>query len=245
VKQPETAESLEITGPRVQEIVEQANRPAEANRIPTADRSSPGPGGWRYRAALLLLFTALWVVLAVNPSHRGDWLLENLLVFAGVPFLAFAGHKGWLSNASFTLLFVFLVFHEIGSHFTYSEVPLDELAGGVLAGGRNHYDRFVHFLFGALAFYPAREIIAKTARPAAGGRFVFPLLLVLSLGACYELLEWLAAAVVAPDAGIAFLGTQGDAFDAQKDLSLNLAGAVLSGIFIFFKKSQQGGHVQN
>ena len=49
---------------------------------------------------------------------------------------------------------------------------------------------------------------------------------VTSHAVIYELIEWIAALLVAPELGAAYLGTQGDVWDAQKDMALALAGSV-------------------
>ncbi len=109
----------------------------------------------RYPLALLGLFTVVWALLAIAPWYRQDWLLENLLVFIVVPVLALTARKLRFSNFAYTCLFAFFVLHEIGAHYTYSEVPWREglQALGVDASrfaGRNHYDRLVHFCYGLL-----------------------------------------------------------------------------------------------
>jgi len=112
----------------------------------------------RYPLLLLALFLAWWLILAIAPVYRHDWLLENLLVFIAIPLLVLTYGRLRLSNTAYTLLFVFFVLHELGAHYTYSEVPYDSwvraLSGHtlseVLGLERNHYDRLVHFLYGLL-----------------------------------------------------------------------------------------------
>ena len=76
-----------------------------------------------YLKALLLAFIAVWVWAAINPSYRHDWLLENYLVFIFVPIIILTGRYFRLSDASYTLLTLFMILHVIGSHYTYAEVP--------------------------------------------------------------------------------------------------------------------------
>lgn len=190
---------------------------------------------------LLLLYFVIWLLLAINPKYRFDWLLENLLIFVSVPFLIFTYKNFRLSNASYILIFIFLLFHTTGSHYTYSEVPFGKTISECFGASRNHYDRFVHFIFGLLLTYPTRElflILSKTQGKI--WTFYIPVLIMISFGEGYELMEWITAMIVAPDAGIAFLGSQKDVFDAQKDISLNLTGTLIATTITFlFEKNQR------
>lgn len=183
-----------------------------------------------YPQILLIVFAVIWVLLAINPNYRFDWFLENILVFAWIPLLIHWHSKQIFSNASYTLIFIFLVLHVIGSHYTYAEVPF----GNLLPFYRNHYDRVVHFLFGILIFLPALELFDYLLHPKTFWKYYLPFTLLLCLGSLYELIEWLAAIVVDPQAGIAFLGSQGDVFDAQKDFGYNILGALIALIFCYF-----------
>ena len=187
----------------------------------------------RYPLALLVAFVAIFAALAVAPWYRQDWLLENLLVFIAVPLLAKNYRRLRFSNFAYTCLFVFFVLHEIGAHYTYSEVPWREwlatLTGGDAAAlaGRNHYDRFVHFCYGLLLMPAARELIEARMSPQGLWRWLMPLLFMMSHSVIYELVEWLAALVFGGELGVAYLGTQGDVWDAQKDMALAASGAAL------------------
>ncbi|MFN8902573.1 MAG: DUF2238 domain-containing protein, partial [Lysobacteraceae bacterium] len=105
---------------------------------------------------LLAVYGLIWGALAVAPKHRADWWLENVLVFVAIPLLAWASSRLRLRDRSYVALFVFFVFHAIGSHYTYSEVPIDAWCeawfgfspGAAFGAERNHYDRLVHFLYG-------------------------------------------------------------------------------------------------
>ncbi len=190
------------------------------------------PASDRYPLALLVVFLAIFAGLAIAPSFRQDWLLENLLVFVAVPLLVRNFRRLRFSDFAYTCMFAFFVLHEIGAHYTYSEVPWREwlaaLGGGDTApAGRNHYDRFVHFSYGLLLMPAAWELIAARMAPQGLWRWLMPLLFMMSHSVVYELVEWLAALVFGGDLGVAYLGTQGDVWDAQKDMALASLGAVL------------------
>jgi len=195
----------------------------------------------RYPATLLGVFVAIFAALAIAPWYRQDWLLENLLVFVAVPLLVLNYRRLRFSNFAYSCLFVFLVLHEIGSHYTYSEVPwrqwLQGLTGssGDPPAGRNHYDRFVHFSYGLLVMPAVWELFA--ARVVAQGlwRYLVPLLFLMSHSVIYEMIEWAAAVVFGGDLGVAYLGTQGDVWDAQKDVAFATLGAVLGLLVVLLR----------
>jgi len=189
---------------------------------------------------LLVLLTALWLVLAIEPVSRQDWLLENILVLLSVPLLVVTHHRLRFSNASYVCLFVFFALHSIGAHYTYALVPYDvwlrTLTGStlneMLGWERNHYDRLLHFLYGALLLQPATELLARYVSSRGLWQRILPVLLITSLSAVYELIEWIAALIVAPDLGAAYLGTQGDPWDAQQDMALAILGAIVTTVLM-------------
>ena len=186
----------------------------------------------QYLRLLLGTFILLWAILAINPNYRYDWFLENILVFLAVPYVLYIHRKMPLSSLSYTLIFVFLVLHSIGSHYTYSEVPAGRWVSDWMGWERNHYDRLVHFLWGFLLTIPIFEILRKKVSRKRWAIFIFACSVIVMVGVLYEFMEWAAAVVVAPEAGTAFLGTQGDVWDAQKDLLLNFTGALASMIWL-------------
>ena len=183
--------------------------------------------GW-YKLFLIILFLAFWTWAAINPVYPDDWLLENYLIFIFVPLIILAGFYFRLSNLSYTLITVFMILHVIGSHYTYAEVPFGYFLQSLFNSNRNMYDRLVHFSFGLLLAYPVREVFMRLAKVKGFWAYYFPLDLTLAFSATYELIEWLAAATVSSAAGIAFLGAQGDIWDAQKDMLLAGIGAIIA-----------------
>jgi putative membrane protein len=170
----------------------------------------------RYALCCLAALAAWWGFLAIEPRYRDTWLHENLLVFAGVPLAAWLHLRLRFDRLALTLITLFLALHLIGAHFSYSEVPLPWKA-------RNHYDRVVHFSYGLLLAYPMRELFRCERRPR-----IHALLLVMASSMAYELIEWGFVMIAAPEQGMTFLGTQGDEWDAQKDMALATLGAVIA-----------------
>ena len=182
----------------------------------------------RFQQALLAAYLAVWVAMAVEPFDRGDWLLENLAVFAAAASLL-ATHRVFVfSNFSYLLIAIFLALHAVGAHYTYSLTPFGDLLAATFGLSRNHYDRLVHFTFGLLLAYPLHEMARRVLHIHGGWSYALPLLAVLSLSSSYEIIESWAARIVDPALGQAFLGTQGDEWDAQKDMTLAIAGAAIA-----------------
>ena len=189
----------------------------------------------RYLGLLAIGFGLIWVLLGIAPHDRGTWALENapaILLVAGV---AIFHPRLRLSRMSYTLIFIFLCFHEVGAHFTYARVPYDDLIRRCFGTGindlvgweRNNFDRVVHFLYGLLLAYPVREIFLRVANARGFWGYFLPLDLTMSTSMLFELLEW-ATAVVFGDGASDYLGTQGDSWDAHKDMALASLGALLA-----------------
>lgn len=177
---------------------------------------------------MLAWLLLVWIWAAINPFSRQDWLLENLLVFLSTFVLLVTYRKFAFSLQSYWLFTFFMTLHLIGSHYTYAEAPIGYWIQGALDLSRNHYDRVVHFSFGLLLASAFREIIERHITATRLWINILTLSVVLSFSTIYELMEMIAAIIVNPDLGSAFLGTQGDEWDAQKDTGVAFLGAILS-----------------
>ena len=182
----------------------------------------------RFLRRLAFVYAAIWTLAAIAPVDRSDWLLENLLVFVFVPALVLTHRRFAFSRGSYVLIFVFLSLHALGAHYTYSLTPLGFWLQDAFGLARNPYDRGVHLLFGLLLTLPLQELVVRGLVARGAARYVVPVMLALSLSGGYEILEWWAARIVDPALGLAFVGSQGDEWDSQKDMSLALGGATLS-----------------
>jgi putative membrane protein len=184
---------------------------------------------------LLAAYGVIWLVLAVNPVSRQDWFLENLLVFAAVPLLWVTRRRWRFSNLSYLLITVFLTLHALGAHYTYSLTPPGDWLRDGLQLGRNHYDRLVHLAFGSLLTLPVWEMLRGVAGLRSGPASLLSLSVILAGSGLYEILEAVVAMIVDPDLGAAYTGTQGDEWDAQKDMLLALTGALMATAVIIFR----------
>ena len=190
----------------------------------------------RYLLVLTVIFAIEWALLAISPHDRSDWALENVLV-AGFAILLVSTYKKFpLSRVSYTLIFLFLLLHEVGAHYTYARVPYDEWLNNIFGFSlnenkgfeRNHFDRLVHFCYGVLLAYPVREVFIRVANAKGFWGYFLPLDLTMSTSMMFELFEWGAAELFGGDLGIAYLGTQGDIWDAHKDMGLASLGALIA-----------------
>ena len=186
----------------------------------------------KYRWILLVLFVLIWTWAAIKPKYPHDWLLENYLVFVFVPIILLISRYFKLSDLSYTLLTLFFILHVVGSHYTYAEVPFGYTLQEFIGANRNMYDRLVHFSFGFLLAYPIREFFMRIVKVKGFWSYYLPFDVTLSFSAAYEIIEWLAASNVDEAAGIAFLGAQGDIWDAQKDMLMAAIGAFLAMLII-------------
>jgi putative membrane protein len=195
---------------------------------------------WRSDEGLLaLLFgllLTLWVWLAFYPVDRETWVLENVLLVLFVGTLAVTYARFRFSRGAYVLMFVFLCLHTVGAHYTYSLVPYDTWATTLTGGSvselmgwqRNHFDRLVHFAFGALLAQPARELLVRRAGARGWWSYFLPVVLLMACSSLYELIEWGAALVFGGELGMHYLGTQGDVWDGQRDMALAAVGAVFA-----------------
>jgi putative membrane protein len=189
-----------------------------------------------YAAILGGLLVVVLLLSGVTAYEHGTWLLENAPVAVGLAFLWTTYRVMPLSRVSYSLIFVFLCLHETGAHWTYARVPYDEwwqnLFGATLNSQlgfeRNEFDRLVHFSYGLLIAYPIREVFLRVANVNGFWGYFLPLDFTMSTSALYELLEWAVAAVVGSNASNAFLGSQGDPWDSQKDMAMASLGALIA-----------------
>jgi len=177
---------------------------------------------------LLVWYGLLWTVLAIAPHNRQDWLLENLLALAAVSTLLTTYRRFQFSTLSYVLVTAFLTLHAVGAHYTYAEVPFGFWLQQVFGLSRNPFDRLVHFAYGLLLVYPLRELLIRLAGVCNFWAYYLPVSGMLAQSGFFEIVEAVVAQIVSPELGTAYLGTQGDEWDAQKDMIAALSGAFLT-----------------
>jgi putative membrane protein len=190
----------------------------------------------RYLFFLGALFGILWLALAITPADRVVWIMENSLVVFLALLLALTYRVFPLSRVSYTLIFIFLCLHELGAHYTYSKVPYDDwfrnlfgfALNPIFGFERNQFDRLVHFTYGLLFAYPIREVFLRIAAVRGFWGYFLPFDVTVSTSALFELVEWAAVVFYGGSAGSDYLGTQGDEWDAHKDMALASLGALIT-----------------
>lgn len=179
---------------------------------------------------LLAILTVVCVATVWDPpAGRTSWLLEVGPGLAGVIALIAVYRRFPMSRWVYGCVFLHMLILIYGGVYTYAETPLGNWARDTFDLSRNHYDRVGHV---ALGFFPAfviREVLLRRTPLVRGGWLAFIVVnIALSIGAFWELIEWWVTLIVASDVGQAFLGSQGDVWDAQWDMFLAMVGAIVA-----------------
>ena len=180
---------------------------------------------------LLAVVTVVFVALSLDPkADRFTWFLEVVPAVVGVGILVAVHGRFKMTRLTNRLVAVHAAILIVGGYYTYAEVPIGFWVQDALDLSRNHYDRLGHFAQGFVPAIVAREVLLRTS-PLRAGKWLFFIVtcICLAISAFYELIEWWTAASRGASAE-AFLGTQGDPWDAQWDMMLALIGAVLAQI---------------
>lgn len=199
--------------------------------MPFTTASAPARTAFRDHPLLksfLIIFLLVWAWTFIGTTDRANWITENALTILFIGGLAITHKRFKFSDASYTLMFVYILLHVYGAMYTYSENPMGYWLKDALHWERNHYDRIVHFSFGFLLAYPMRDYFMNHFQWPKWVCWVLPVEITMSFSAAYELIEWAVADIFFPAQGVAYLGTQGDVWDAQKDMGLAFSGAVLA-----------------
>jgi putative membrane protein len=196
----------------------------------------------REPTVLVAMLAVVYTVSGWSPADRPTWWMEVAPVFVVLPVILWTQARVRFTPIVLRLLAFEAVLVAIGAHYTYSEVPLGRWVSDLIGWERNHYDRFGHFMQGIVPALAFRELLLKTS-PLGRGKWMFAIVLsiCLALSVGYEFLEWWAAVMFA-DGATAFLGTQGDAWDAQWDMFLALVGAILSQMLLAGVQDHQMDH---
>lgn len=192
----------------------------------------------KFPLVLFGAYTVLFVLLGIDPYSRAVWVAENLPIFVIALSLFIAYLRGFrFSNVSYALMFVLLYLHTIGGHFTFERVPF-EWFNNFFGFERNMYDRVAHFSVGFYA-YPFAEYLKVRGLVTRRWLLYFvPLCFIISVAAAYEMIEWWYAASEGGAAGAAFLGSQGDIWDAQKDMLMDTLGAIAALVLFAWRKGK-------
>ncbi|WP_425654560.1 DUF2238 domain-containing protein [Vibrio campbellii] len=175
---------------------------------------------------LTIFYAIVFLFSALEPNSRAVWFAEIVPAIGILVAIWALSIRYQFSNTAHVLMFIWLCLHTIGAKYTFAEVPFDWF-NNLIGSERNNFDRVAHFSIGLYA-YPIAEYLINKKKVSAKLACWFALFAIMSLAAGYEIIEWWYAAIAGGDEGIAFLGSQGDIWDAQKDMLCDTMGAILS-----------------
>lgn len=192
---------------------------------------------------LAAVFAAIFILFGIAPVSREVWIAEVIPVLIVFALLVFTFNKFRFSNASYLFMAFWLIWHTIGGHYTFANVPFDFVTN-FIGAERNHFDRIGHFSVGFYAF-PMLELALRKKWSGPVFACFFAIFFIMSIAAAYEIVEWWYAAAEGGEAGIEFLGSQGDIWDAQKDMMADTVGALFAAIIFFTLRPDKKSYIQS
>lgn len=194
----------------------------------------------KFLAWLLGVYAVLFLILAINPIERTTWLAENLTVWIILAaMLILHKYNIRFSKTAYAFMFVLIYLHTIGGHYTFALVPFSWVTD-FFGFSRNHYDRIAHFSVGFYAFAIAELLYTKSLVKNKFLLFTYPVFVIATIAMVYELVEWIYAGSASSEAAMAYLGSQGDIWDAQKDMLADTLGALFATTVFFFRHKLWG-----
>jgi putative membrane protein len=187
---------------------------------------------------LIAIFIMLWFYMYYNCIDVTDWFIENILVFIYVAYAVVTFKQFRFTNTGYLCIFLFLLLHTYGAMYAYTQNPIGEYFQNTYQLQRNPYDRIVHFGFGFLLAYPLYEVLKNKLQVKGKWQYILPVNVIATLATIFELIEWAVAAFTTKETGETYVATQGDVWDAHKDIVLAIVGSLLVTLTIYrFKKN--------
>ncbi len=193
----------------------------------------------KYPYVLFVFLCLVFIVAGIEPVSRSVWVAEAIPVALTMAGFAICYRHFRFSNWAYTLMAFWLVLHTIGSHYTFAEVPFDWF-NELIGSERNHFDRVGHYSIGFYA-YPMAEYLVRKKYAGKVLSGIVGLFFVMALAAAYEMIEWQYAVIVGGENANDFLGSQGDIWDAQKDMWCDTCGALTALVIFYFTKPWRRG----
>lgn len=187
----------------------------------------------RFLWLLAGLFITYWVYGWFFTHNLENWMIENILVVLFIPTLILTRKWHRLSDCSYACLFLFLMLHLYGAYYAYTANAFGEWLKAQYHLWRDPYDRIVHFSFGLLIAYPAREILINRFKMSGRATWLYPIEIAFSLGTVFEMIEWAVAAFTDSATGDTYVATQGDVWDAHKDIMMAAIGATICMLILY------------
>ena len=179
-----------------------------------------------YPHSLAAVFVVFFILLGISPVSREVWVAEVIPVVIIFSLFVLSFQRFRFSNSAYSMAAVWMFWHTVGGHYTFANVPFDWVTEW-LGAERNHFDRIGHFSVGFYAFVMAEWLLRKDYCRLVVTSF-FSLFFIMSVAASYEIIEWWYAVAEGGQAGAEFLGSQGDVWDAQKDMLADTLGALFA-----------------
>ena len=177
-----------------------------------------------YLTFLLVVFAIAFAWSAIRPHDYFTWFLEVVPAIVGLAVLAAVYRRFRFTPLVYTILLLHALILLVGGHYTYAEVPLGNWVRDAFHLGRNHFDRLGHFAQGFVPAMVAREVLIRQKVVKRGWLYFIVFSICMMVTAVYELFEF-AMAKTTGSAADAFLGSQGDNWDTQWDMTLCFIGS--------------------
>jgi len=177
--------------------------------------------------ALLGGYGVLFLACAIAPYDRATWWAENIPILLVVLVLAATFRSFRFTDTSYVMMAVLVYMHTVGGYYTFERVPFGFVTD-LLGSERNHYDRVAHFSVGFYAYPMAELLFRKRLVRSTWVLLLFPIATIFAVAAVYEIIEWIYADLEGGASGAAFLGSQGDIWDAQRDMLADGLGSVVA-----------------
>ncbi|MEO7984731.1 MAG: DUF2238 domain-containing protein [Bacteroidota bacterium] len=182
---------------------------------------------------LACLLACCWIYGWYYCIDRQDWIIENLLVVICLSVLVITRKWHRFSNLSYLCIFLFVLLHLYGAFYAYTQNAFGNWLQNKFELWRNPYDRIVHFSFGLFMAYPFRELLINKFRVSSRASWLLPVEIAFSFGTVFELIEWGVSVVTTKETGETYVATQGDPWDAHKDILLAAVGAAVCMLISF------------
>jgi putative membrane protein len=181
--------------------------------------------GMRSHVWLLGAVAAVFVWSVVGCHDLFTWFLEVLPAIIGIAVLIWIYPRFRFTTMVYTFIAAHAMILMVGGHYTYEREPFFGWLKQSLHLSRNYYDRVGHFAQGFVPALIAREVLLRRTALEPGKLLSFLVFSVcMAISAMYELVEF-AVARLSGSASDAFLGSQGDPWDTQWDMTCCLIGA--------------------
>lgn len=196
---------------------------------------------------VLATFLVLWAVSCIRVPYPEYFAMQHVPTVLALVALVAVERRGDMDRLGFAFVVSFLILHLLGARYLFSFVPYDDWSRRLFGVDitsrfglrRNHYDRLVHVCFGLLLTYPLALFFRRRLNLVGWWPPILAVCMILAASAVYEIFEWLAAMLFAPDWADAYNGQQGDMWDAERDMACAAVGSIVAAIVIGLRGQRQ------